>query len=284
MKKSKTIVITGVSTGIGYDITKSFINRGYKVFGSVRKEEDGKRLVLELGNKFEPLIFDVTDDEAIDKAAEHVSSQVGAEGIGGLVNNAGIAVGGPMLYVDMKEWRHQFDVNVLGLVKTTQAFAPLLGARKGHQSEPGRIVNISSVAGKVPMPFIAPYIGSKHAVEGISHCLRRELLLYGIDVIIIGPGAVKTPIWNKSTDMQQYAETPFGRALSIFSNKFVSKSIKTAYPSEKLGEDTVDIFEKRRPKTRYAIVPQWFTNWLVPRILPDRFLDRFLGRALKMVK
>lgn len=282
--KSKYIVVTGASTGIGYEFCASLLKRGYKVFGSVRNEKDGARLKENLGEDFTPLLFDVTDDEAIEKAGAQVADIVGEEGIGVLINNAGIAVGGPLLHIKMDKIRQQFDVNVLGLIKCTQVFAPLLGARENHSSVPGRVLNISSVAGKVGMPFIAPYVGSKHAVEGISHSLRRELLLYGIDVIIIGPGAVKTPIWEKSINMDEYHATPFGNAIKRFNNVLVKRSIDAGFSPQYLGEFVAKIVEKDKPKTRYAIVPQKITNWLMPQILPDRMVDAFLAKSLKMNK
>ena len=284
MQKSKNIVVTGASTGIGHAVVASFIKRGYTVFGSVRKEEVGQELKKEFGDLFEPLILDVTDFEAVDKAAKELEEKVGTEGIGGLVNNAGIAVAGPLLHIDMDKIKDQFDVNVHGLIKVIQAFASLLGARENHSAAPGRILNISSVAGKVPMPFIAPYVGSKHAVEGISHSLRRELMLYGIDVIIIGPGAVKTPIWEKSTNMDEYMNTEFASAINKFNNELVQKSIDSGFEASYLGERVADIFEKSNPKVRYPLVPKKFTNYIMPQILPPRALDRFLAKALGFKK
>jgi len=286
MNPSKNILITGASTGIGYDLCKAFVASDYQVFGSVRKSADAERLQAELGENFHSLIFDVTDHVAVDKAVGELEKQI-PEGLGGLINNAGIAIGGPFAHIPIEDFRYQFEVNVIGLIKVTQAFLPLLGAREDHLSAPGRIVQISSVAGKLGMPFISPYIGSKHAVEGISQSLRRELMLYGIEVIVVGPGAVKTPIWNKSADeetMGKYLKTPFGEALSIFQGVFVKDSIKNGFDSDKLANDVLRIFEKKRPKTRYALVAQKFKNWTLPRMLSDRALDNFVGKNLKLKK
>ncbi len=284
MNRSDAVVITGVSTGIGLEMAKSLLQRGYRVFGSVRKPQDAQQLSLEFPENFVPLVFDVTDHEAIDQAVSKVSANVGEKGIHALINNSGIAVGGPLLHIDIAKVKYQFDVNVLGLVKCIQAFAPLLGARENHGSSPGRILNISSVAGKIGMPFVAPYVGSKHAVEGISHSLRRELLRWGIDVIIIGPGAIKTPIWAKSTNMEEYHSTEYGDALKKFNNGLVRRSIDAGFTADYVGEYVAKIVEKAKPKTRYALVPQKVTNWIIPRILPDRMIDAFIGKTVKLKK
>jgi short-subunit dehydrogenase len=287
MAKSKNILITGVSTGIGYDLAKVFVKNGYTVFGSLRKEEDAKRLSNSLGEKFRPLIFDVTDHKAVDDAAEKLMQEIGEEGLGGLINNAGIAIGGPLLDVDIEEYRYQFEVNVIGMVKVTQAFAPLLGARENHRSEPGKILQISSVAGKMAMPFLSPYVGSKHAVEGISVSLRRELQLFGIDVIVIGPGPIQTPIWNKGTEKNEeskHQNSPFFPALQIFQNVFIRSAVKKGWTSEKATKIIFEIFEKNKPKTRYSLVPQRFMSWTLPKLIPNRMLDRIVGKKLGLLK
>jgi len=287
MNKSKNILITGGSTGIGHDLCKSFVAAGYQVYGSVRKQKDADRLQEELGESFHSLIFDVTDHEAVDRAAEQLTTELGDEGLGGLINNAGIAIGGPFAHVDIEEYRHQFEVNVIGLVKVSQAFLPLLGYRENHKTAPGKIINISSVAGKMAMPFVSPYVGSKHAVEGISHSMRRELQLFGIDVIIIGPGAVKTPIWYKGASEEtnaKYLSTPFGKSLSIFQNVFVKGAVKQGFESDKLAADIFVVFEKNKPKTRYGMVAQKFKTWTMPNMLSDRMLDRAVGKSLKLLR
>ena len=189
----KSVVVTGVSTGIGHAAAKVLAQKGFHVFGSVRKEADAERLKKELGDRFTPLIFDVTDEAAIRRAAEEVRAALKGETLAGLVNNAGIAVSGPLIEVDPDDFRKQMDVNVTGPFLVTQAFAPLLGTDKSLKGEPGRIVNISSVGGIRAMPFIGPYAASKFAIEGFSEALRRELMLFGIRVVVIGPGPVKTP-------------------------------------------------------------------------------------------
>ena len=163
------------------------------MFGSVRKQADADRLSGEFGEHFMPLIFDVTDEAAVLAAARQVREALNGETLAGLVNNAGIAVAGPMLELSADEFRRQMDVNVIGPVIATQAFGPLLGSEASLKGPRGRVVMISSVAGRNGNPLTAPYSASKHALEGLSESLRRELMLFGIDVIIVAPGRGQDP-------------------------------------------------------------------------------------------
>ena len=274
----RSIVITGVSSGIGYGAAKEFARNGYRVFGSVRREEDAERLGAELGAGFVPLLFDVTDREAVLGAAERVGEVLGGSGLEGLVNNAGTAIGGPLMLQPLDEVRRHFEINVVGLVSVTQAFLPLLGARKHLRREPGRILNVSSVGGKIASPFIGAYAGTKHAVEGISDSLRRELIPYGIDVIVIEPGAVRTEIWDKgAVGAQRYDDTDYAEPLARF-GEYAQGLAKKGYTPEQFGRFVREVFEKRRPRTRYAISPRKLTGFTLPRLLPDRWLDRLIAR------
>ena len=173
------------------------------------------------------------------------------------------------------------------MIKVTQAFLPLLGAEEDRSTKPGKIVQISSVNGKVGFPFVAPYVGSKFAMEGVSEVMRRELQLFGIDVIVIGPGAVKTPIWYKGTDdesNQQHLKTPFGDALFRFREYFVKAAIETGLEADEVARSIVAVFEKKKPKTRYAYVANKFRNWILPRLLPARRFDKIIGKGLKLIK
>ena len=282
MNKSNYLVITGVSTGIGLELTRQFIAKGYHVFGSVRKVEDAERLQAALGDSFTALLFDVTDYPAIEKAVAVVEEKVGEQGLAGLINNAGIAVGGPALHVDIKDFEYQFQVNVFGLIRCTQLFAPLLGARENHQTLPGRIINIGSVSGKLGMPFVSPYVGSKFAVEGLSDSLRRELLIYGIDVILIGPGPIKTPIWKKSMDpmLDKFRNSVYHPIMKKSQEKFMEPSIERALSSEKVARIIHREFERAKSPARRVNVGQRFKNWTIPNLLPARVLDKVLGKVL----
>ncbi|MBI1212571.1 MAG: SDR family NAD(P)-dependent oxidoreductase [Alphaproteobacteria bacterium] len=281
-----SVVITGVSTGIGWGATKVLIKKGHRVFGSVRKAADAERLQKEFGDKFVPLIFDVTDAKAVQEGAAKVREALKGETLMGLVNNAGIAISGPLLYLPVDEMRTQMEVNLIGVLNVTQAFAPLLGADKSLKGKPGRIVNISSVGGKRAFPFIGPYAASKHALEGFSESLRRELMLFGIDVIIIGPGAVKTAIWDKAEqiDISRYANTPYGPSVEQFSKFFVNNGRTVGLAPEKLGRVILRALTTARPKVRYAVVPNFIQDRLVPALMPKRMLDRVIAGRLGFTK
>jgi NAD(P)-dependent dehydrogenase (short-subunit alcohol dehydrogenase family) len=276
--KSKHILITGTSTGIGYGAAKELIGRGYTVLGSVRRNEDGERVRAELGEKFIPLVFDVTDKAAIDRSVDEVRTHVGNNGLAGLINNSGVSVSGPVEHLDIEKVAHNFNVNVLGIFRVTKAFLPLLGTQNDHPTQPGRILNISSIAGKLCGPYMAPYVGTKHALEGISHCLRRELLPYGIDVIIIGPGGVQTPIWDKSS-LQEFKQTKYMASMKKYFTRFVTAG-KNGMPLEECSQKIADIFETPKPKVRYALVQKKFRDWILPLMMPPRMVDRFFLKNL----
>ncbi|MBI5912181.1 MAG: SDR family oxidoreductase [Betaproteobacteria bacterium] len=276
--KSKFVLITGASTGIGYGAAKELIRRGYTVFGSVRKKEDADRVKSELGAGFLPLLFDVTDAAAVGRAVAEVKGQCNGQGLGGLINNSGISVPGPIELLSVEEIAYNFEVNVFGLLRVTKAFLPLLGAQKDHPSSPGRILNMSSAAGKLAGPYMAPYAGTKHALEGISHAMRLEFMRYGITVIIIGPGAIRTPIWDK-TSLRRFEGTLYYDSLAKFYGKALAAG-KDGMPLEKCSRQIGDIFETERPKIRHAIVQNRFFKWTLPMLLPQRALDKFFKKMM----
>jgi NAD(P)-dependent dehydrogenase (short-subunit alcohol dehydrogenase family) len=279
----RSVVVTGTSTGIGWGAAKVLLERGFRVFGSVRKTQDAARLANELGANFKPLVFDVTDEAAVYAAAAQVRNALGGATLAGLVNNAGISVPGPLLELPIEDFRRQFEVNLVGVVTVTQAFAPLLGTDRQLQGKPGRIVNISSVGGRTATPFLAPYNASKFALEGLSESLRRELLLFGIDVIVVGPGAVVTAIWDKAEkiDLSPYLATPYGPALQKLRDYMLALG-KKGLPPERLGEVIAQALTAPHPKARYAISPQPFQDFL-GRTMPKRMLDRLIGRQLGLL-
>jgi NAD(P)-dependent dehydrogenase (short-subunit alcohol dehydrogenase family) len=277
----QSVVVTGVSTGIGWAITKTLLDHGFQVFGSVRKQADADRLRNEFGLQFTPLLFDVTDEAAIYEAAQLVRQKLAGQKLAGLVNNAGIAVPGPLLHQPIADFRIQLEVNVVGQLIVTQAFAPLLGTDRSLHGKPGRIVNISSASGKNGIPFVGAYVASKHALEGLSESLRRELMLYGIDVIIIGPGAIATPIWDKANelDITPFEQTDYGPVLGKF-RAFMTIEGKKGLPPERIGDLVLHVLTTAKPKVRYAIVPKRFVNWTLPRLLPKRVLDNIIAKRL----
>jgi NAD(P)-dependent dehydrogenase (short-subunit alcohol dehydrogenase family) len=276
--RSKAIVITGVSSGIGYGLAHELIDRNYRIFGSVRKKEDAERLKAEFGERFIPLLMDVTDMASIEKAADLVKTLLNGMGLCGLINNSGIAISGPVEHLAIEKVEYNFNVNVLGIFRVTKAFLPLLGTKKEHSTQPGRILNISSISGKISAPYMASYTGTKHAIEGISHCLRKELLPFGIDVVIIGPGQVQTPIWDKDS-LEDFKVTKYNSSMKKFFTYLVNKG-KKGMPLHECSRRIADIFEIEKPKTRYAIVQNKFQNWILPLVLPDRLGDRLILKKL----
>ncbi|MEO1626836.1 MAG: SDR family oxidoreductase [Bacteroidota bacterium] len=279
----KYVLVTGASTGIGYSICQHLLQNGYAVFGSVRKEADAKRLQAEFSDNFVPLLFDVSDYDAIHAARKVVEQQLEGQPLAGLVNNAGIAVFGPIQHLAVSEWKRQFDVNVFGVVAVTQAFLPLLGARQPQTGPPGKIINISSVSGQLSMPFLGPYAASKHALEALTDSLRRELLIYGIDVVSILPGPVRTPIWEKSKNQEEtFPSTDYGKVL-VQMKSFISETEQKAIDPVRIADCVRKILQKKQSKTRYIISADAWSHRLITRLVPDRWADGFVRRMFLKV-
>lgn len=277
----QSVVVTGVSTGIGWNVTKNLIEHGFRVFGSVRKTEDARRLSNEFGQAFIPLLFDVTDEAAVQAASGQVREQLQGQTLYGLVNNAGIAMPGPLMHLPTENFRHQLEVNLVGVLIVTKAFLPLLGADRSLQGKPGRILNISSVSGKIGYPFMGAYATSKHGLEGFSESLRRELMLYGIDVIIIGPGSVATPIWDKAeqVDISPYAGTDYLAHARRLQAQLVHNG-KNGLAPERVSEVVLQALTTPRPRVRYSVARRGLLSRLGMRLLPKRVIDRFIARSL----
>ena len=283
MKKS--VLVTGASTGIGYAIAKRLIAEGFHVFASVRKQADADRLTAELGDEATPLVFDVTDPQGVADAARDVAARLGDRTLAGLVNNAGIAVPGPLLHLPIADFRHQLEVNVTAQVQVIQAFAPLLGADRARNGAPGRIVNMSSVAGRIGAPFMGAYAASKHALEAVTDSLRRELLMYGIDVVAIEPGPIRTPIWDKAEalDFSAYLKTDYKDAITRLLN-FALKQGRAGFPPERVADAVLRALTAGKPPTRIPVVQGALQNWIIPRLLPDRVIDGVVGKKLGLKK
>ena len=281
----KHVVVTGVSSGIGHACATLLAKQGFHVFGSVRKAADGQRLAGELGAAFTPLHFDVTDELAVHSAAAQVRERLQGQTLAGLVNNAGIAVAGPLTHLPLAELRQQMEVNLIGLFSVTQAFLPLLGTDASRPPPRGRIVNISSVGGRIGPPCLGPYVASKHAVEGLSESLRRELMFYGIDVVIVAPGHVATPIWNKAeeVDATPYEHLEIAPAMRRFREIFVAEG-KQGFPPERIAQVVIEALTCNKPKARYAVVPGKLVNWTIPSLLPVRVVDKILGGRLGLIR
>lgn len=278
----ESVLITGVSTGIGYDTALKVADRGFHVFGSVRRADDARSLVEKLGSRFTPLLFDVTDAAALDAAADTVKAAIGSANLAALVNNAGFTVNGPLAHMPIEEIEKQFAVNVFGVLRVTQAFLPLLGMDREGEKKPGRIINISSTMGRITAPFLGAYAASKHALEALSDAFRRELFIYGIKVIVIEPGVINTPIWNKKKEVSPYADTDYGPYHERFL-EWAGNPDRPGLSVGKVSEVICTALVAEEPKTRYALLQGGLKGkikkWWLPRILSDRWLDRVLQRT-----
>lgn len=280
---TKYVLITGASTGIGYDAARYLIERGYHVFGSVRQPADAERVQAALGERFTPLLFDVTDAVGLGTAVTRIQQTVGKNGLFGLVNNAGIAVPGPLMHLTLDELRYQLEVNVIGVLAVTQACLPLLGAGKNSPYPPGRIVNVSSVSGRTAYPFFGAYAASKHALEAMTDALRREMSIYDIKVIGINPGPIQTPIWDKAEkiDPTPFLGTDYEKAL-LYTQKFVIRRGRNGMPVEVVSKVIYRALESRWPKSRYPVVRSRLINWTLPQWLPDKLVDWIVNQTLKL--
>jgi NAD(P)-dependent dehydrogenase (short-subunit alcohol dehydrogenase family) len=276
----RTVVVTGTSTGIGYATAQVLIRAGMHVFGSVRRSADADRLRQELGPSFSPLLFDVTDQIAVTAAAAEVERHLEGRTLFGLVNNAGVAFPGPLLHLPIDDFRRQLEVNLTAQLFATQTFAPLLGTDERRNGPPGRIVMMSSIGGRTASPFVGAYSASKFGLEAISEALRRELVLFGIDVVVIAPGNVATPIWDKvdSQELEKFAQTRYAPALNLMKG-FAIESGRSGLPAGTIGRAVLTALTTPRPKVRYTLTPQPLQFFLV-RFLPKRIVDRLIAKRL----
>lgn len=270
-----TVLITGVSSGIGLDCAQLLIDRGYRVIGTLRRMEEAARLRLALGPAFVPLLLDVTEQAALPAAVERVRHWLGDAPLFALINNAGIAApNGPLLLQPLNEMRGMFEVNLFGLLALTQAFAPLLGAGPGRAA---RVINIGSVAGRVATPMTGCYAATKHALEAVSDVLRVELRARGIEVVLIEPGPVRTPIWSKAQPDPRYAAGDYAQAMDAL-QALVTRNAEQGAPVGLVSQAVLRALEARRPRARYPLHPMWY----LARWLPTRLLDRLLAARLAL--
>lgn len=278
----KSVMITGASSGIGEAIALRLAGAGWHVFAGVRNDDDASRL-RRTAAQITPITLDVTKQGEITEAADRVSEWLDGRTLSGLVNNAGIAQMGPLTVQPMEEIRAHFEVNALGAIAVCQAFAPLLGQDRSRAGGPGRIVNITSLGGEIASPFLGAYTATKHAMESVTDSLRRELKMFGIDAIVVGPGAVRTPIWKKAQtdDGPPYQDTPWAASIEDFLSSMV-KSGENGLPVEHVAAVVESALTARRPKARYAPVPDKLTNYTLLKALPKRWVDWIFVRRLKL--
>ena len=272
---SGVVLVTGASTGIGEATALHLRELGFEPVAGVRRDEDAERLG---GQGLRTVRLDVTDEAQIAAARE----SVGDGALAGLVNNAGVAVAAPLEFVPLEQLRRQLEVNLIGQVAVTQAFLPAL-RRAG-----GRIVNVGSIGGRVALPLLAPYNASKFALEGLSDSLRRELRAQGVDVVVIEPGGVKTPIWGKGNELadELTAQMPpegqrlYGRLIANVRKETLKIERERGLPPRAVAEVIGRSLTADRPRTRYVVGGDAKVRAQLARLLPDRAMDRLIGRAL----
>ncbi len=281
----RSYVITGAPSGIGFHTAKLLLAKGYRVFGNALIRAEAEAAAHELGANFHPLVFDITDEAAARAAAREVRTALGGETLAGLVNNAGIAIKAqPLLHLPIAEFRRQIEINLTGQLIVTQAFAPLLGADPSLRGAPGRIVMMSSIVGKLGWPLVGHYVASKHGLEGLSESLRRELMPYGIDVVIVAPGIVNTPLW-KSIPIapgERYPQLPYSVAMRKFREN-VERMVGRGISPERVARLVRDVLLTRRPRIRYAIGRYPMPEFLV-RIIPKRIVDYTIARKFWLLQ
>ncbi len=279
----RAIVVTGASTGIGRAAALWMDARGFQVFAGVRKDADADSLRAAGSDRLTPIQLDVAKKDSILSAAATVDAVLGDAPLWGVVNNAGIAVGGPLELLDVDELRWQFEVNVFGLVQTTQAFLPAIRRGKG-----GRIVNIGSVGGKVVTPFMAPYNASKFAVEALTDAMRQEMRPWNIYASCVEPGAIQTEIWGKGEEtiervaenLGEHGTELYGHIIDAFARK-VGKMQDIASPVDLVSKAIEHALTSDSPKTRYLVGKDAhmgaFLRWILPDVAMDAFIRKVNG-------
>ncbi|MBD0385621.1 MAG: SDR family oxidoreductase [Nostoc sp. C3-bin3] len=273
----RTVVVTGASTGIGQACALLLDQLGFSVFAGVRQDSDAQTLKQKGSQRLIPIFLDVTDSESIASAVDKVTNAVGGGGILGLVNNAGIVVPGPLELLAIAEFQHQMQVNVTGQLAVTQAFLGLLRQNRG------RIVNMGSIAGRSPTPFLGAYNVSKFALEALTDVMRMELRPWGISVSIIEPGSIATPIWEKSLgqseiaqqDLSQTAQNLYGKAMNIVRKK-MQIIASNGISADIVAQAVLHALTAKQPKTRYLVGQDAKIGAVLKHILPDRLHDRVI--------
>jgi len=283
----RSVLITGVSTGIGKAIAEELLNTDFIVIGSVRNLSDAKDLKNRYKEFFFPVKFDVTKKDEIQAAKIEIEKILSENSsyLSCVINNAGIAIGGPIRYLDVDLFRKQFEVNLFGLIQVTQTFLDLMIDSNNYKMK-NKIINIGSISGKRSYPFVGPYTASKHALEGLSDSLRRELLIHDIDVVLIEPGPIRTPIWDKVPNIEDnpFLKTEYEIPLRKFNKGYLKAIESDGYLPDVIGKKVVKIMQTNKPKTRYVITPKIFKNYYIPGFLPDRYVDRLIGKMLGLLK
>jgi len=279
----KSVLVTGSSTGIGRATALRLDRDGWRVFAGVRREEDAEALRAEAGERLTPVMLDVTDPGQIAAAADLIDGAVGEGGLEGLVNNAGVAILGPLEMIPLDDFRRQLEVNLTAQVAVTQALLPAIRRARG------RIVFVSSIGGRMALPFGGPYHAAKFGLEAVSDCLRQELRPWGIHVSAIEPGSIDTPIWERGEQIADEVssrapaaqEELYGATIERF-RAAVRRTAERGIAPEKVAAAIAHALEARRPRTRYVVGADARGQALLARLLPDRALDAVVRRVMRI--
>ncbi|MDX1683717.1 MAG: SDR family NAD(P)-dependent oxidoreductase [Saprospiraceae bacterium] len=273
------ICITGVSSGLGRNTAKYLNKKGFHIIGTVRNASDGMAVQGEISRGFDYIITDVTSDDDVLHLAAEVNRICGDQGLKGLINNAGVVESGPLMYMRSEKLSHQLDVNVVGVHRVTQALFPTL-----RKCEDSRIINISSVSGRIGFPFVGAYATSKFALEAYTDVLRRELIPFDIQVSVLQPSATKTPMWDKNESvLTDYANTPYGRILEK-NKKLINRPQKVGMEPEEISKKLFEMMKSKRMKTRYLLSPDRTKFKILSKLFPDRWLDRLIYKKMFLRK
>jgi NAD(P)-dependent dehydrogenase (short-subunit alcohol dehydrogenase family) len=277
----RSVLVTGTSTGIGRATALLLDGAGWRVFAGVRKEADAERLRQDTSPHLSPVILDVTDPEQIAAVATQIEAESDG-GLDGLVNNAGVAVPGPLETIPLEDLRHQLEVNLVAYVAVTQAMLPQIRRAEG------RIVFLASIGGRIAFPFGGPYHASKFATEAVGDVFRQELRPWGIEVAIVEPGSIDTPIWERGQQKAEELEAKspqtnllYGAAIEKF-RKAIEDTAERGIPAEKVAKAISHALGSSRPKTRYLVGLDAKVQARIQPLIPTRLFDRIVARQLNL--
>jgi NAD(P)-dependent dehydrogenase (short-subunit alcohol dehydrogenase family) len=277
----RTVLVTGASTGIGRATALRLDADGWRVFAGIRNPADGESLRAAASERLLPVTIDVTEPEQIAAAAELIEAESDG-GLDGLVNNAGVAVPGPLETIPLDDLRHQLEVNLVAYVAVTQALLPQIRRAEG------RVVFLASIGGRIAFPFGGPYHASKFATEAVGDVFRQELRPWGIEVAIIEPGSIDTPIWGRGQQKAEEVEAKspqtnllYGAALEKF-RKVIEDTAERGIPPEKVAKAISHALESSWPKTRYLVGLDARAQALIKPLIPTRLFDKIVARQLNL--
>jgi NAD(P)-dependent dehydrogenase (short-subunit alcohol dehydrogenase family) len=275
------VVITGTSSGIGRATALRLDAAGFDVLAGVRRTQDGEQLAAEASPRLRPVIVDVTDGDSIAACAREVDDVVGDRGLAGLVNNAGLSIAGPLEFLPIDELRRQLEVNLVGQVAVTQALLPAIRRARG------RVVNMTSVGGRIVNPYMGPYHASKWGLEAVSDALRKELRPWGIRVVAIEPGTIESEIWRKGTaQANELIEGLPDEGRRLYGDKlpkvlgFAERLSERALPADRVAKVVERALTARRPRARYVVGADARVLITLRQLLPDRAMDAIEARLI----